>query len=101
MTNREIDILNQLARARQCFYKPIDLGGRDCSHHSRTLLKLTKQGLVERSKNYGHSWQSKDTVRQAGRGACVYRITEEGKRVHATFTREQLSEAANDPATFY
>lgn len=47
--------------------RPMDMGGRDGSHHSATLAALVRKGLVERK------------VRWRGvRGSYLYRITEAG-----------------------
>lgn len=35
--------------------RPMDVGGRDGSHHSQTLAKLVKKGLAERSVRGGHT----------------------------------------------
>lgn len=32
----------------ECWWRPMDLGGHDGSHHSRTLAKLVRLGLAER-----------------------------------------------------
>jgi hypothetical protein len=43
---RDADVLDALRDAG--WVKPIDIGGQDCSHHSSTLNRLIKKGLVER-----------------------------------------------------
>lgn len=43
-----LSALRDMRQLRQGWVKPIDIGGQDCSHHSSTLNRLIKKGLVER-----------------------------------------------------
>lgn len=48
---REREVLDYLRYERKRsdeYLRPMDVGGHDGSHHSRTLAKLHKLGLVER-----------------------------------------------------
>lgn len=52
--------------------RPMDVGGRDGSHHSDTLARLVKRGLAERQPRGGRSktaWAYRRTP--AGRTAAV------------------------------
>lgn len=50
--------------------RPLDIGGRDGSHHSSTLRQLERKGLVESKK------------RSSGyRDSRLYRISEEGHKL--------------------
>lgn len=72
----EIDMLSGLAAAREIapsmkgWLTPYFLGGRDASHHSRTLAFLVRQGFVEREVRGG--WVRK---------SYKYRITPKGRAV--------------------
>jgi hypothetical protein len=61
------------------FVKPLDIGGGNGSHHSATLKKLARRGLVEvygaRMKDPGRSkwWKA----------GCHYRLTELGEETLA------------------
>lgn len=50
LTERDRDILDALPVDE--FVRPMDVGGRDSSHHSATLAKLMRHGLVERKRHY-------------------------------------------------
>lgn len=46
-----LDGLRMLEHTQQlgeCWWRPMDVGGSDGSHHSRTLAKLVRLGLAER-----------------------------------------------------
>jgi hypothetical protein len=47
---RDAQVLKNLAHHGDRFVRPMDLGGMDGSHHSATLARLVKRGLVERKK---------------------------------------------------
>jgi len=76
LTDRDIDTLaelefacrNHLEVTGNDFVQPLDCGGMNGSHHSATLAKLTKRGLVERKRRGGYS-----------RGSWKYRITDAGR----------------------
>lgn len=76
LTERYMDVLVGLAlflddanrRGADPYARPMDIGGQDGSHHTVTLTRLAKRGLVEKRE-----W-----------GGCVrpsyrYRLTEAGK----------------------
>jgi hypothetical protein len=78
LTQRDIDTLQELALAgdnmrrlgrADMWVKPMDCGGRNNSHHSRTLTKLAKRGLAEREAPWSLSMV---------RGSCRYRINDAG-----------------------
>lgn len=56
---------------------PLDFGGGNRSHHSKTAMKLTKLGLVE-AKKRGKDWG--DLTTRDARGSNVYRATEAGRQ---------------------
>lgn len=51
------------------WWRPMDLGGRDGSHHAKTLAALSRKGLVERY----------DRSMAVCRPSYVYRITPAGR----------------------
>jgi hypothetical protein len=84
LTDREREVLRELASfARSAaahpdwhpqWAKPMDVGGRDGSHHSYTLGKLVTKGLAEKRQR-----GSLSNAIGGGRGSLEYRITEAGK----------------------
>lgn len=53
--------------------RPMDIGGSDGSHHSATLKRLIRRGIVERKKR-----GTITNVLMVGiRGSYVYRLTDE------------------------
>lgn len=78
-TERDIETLEALAFAtrnhsevdpdRGGWVMPMDCGGFNGSHHSKTLAKLASRGLCERKKYGG----------PRVKGSCRYRISEAGK----------------------
>lgn len=66
--------------------RPMDIGGRDGSHHSATLTRLAKRGLVERMKlhatycYFGSLHLGKRVQRCCCKGSCRYRRTPAGRR---------------------
>ena len=65
---RERELLIEM-RGRGWF-RPLDLGGHNGSHHSYTLTRLVKKGLVERKQRSSHQ----------SRPSYVYRALEAGRR---------------------
>lgn len=80
--------------------QPMDIGGRDGSHHSATLAQLTKKGLAERKKLHAIYCYHGSTQRQklvdnrwvytdghppstkcCCKGSCRYKITPAGRKV--------------------
>jgi hypothetical protein len=84
LTDREREILQDLRGAHddRCpteWCRAMDVGGRDGSHHSYTLAKLTRAGLVERKK-YGCFCKANGELgRCRCKGSCGYRLTEAGR----------------------
>ena len=54
---------------RDGWVRPMDVGGADCSNHSRLLAKLRARGLVERRRRAGHL-----------RPSYLYRISDAGMK---------------------
>lgn len=67
LSAREKEVLNE---AHEVWFQPMDVGGRSHSHHSATLCRLVRRGLIE-------SRQRTNGVR----GSKTYRITAAGKAV--------------------
>jgi len=79
LTARQRDVLvllHQHARRDNWGFwaRPLDLGARDSSHHSRTLAQLCGLGLVERGRR-------NTLINMIGgrRGSWKYRITATGR----------------------
>lgn len=53
--------------------RPMDLGGRDASHHSKTLHTLVKLGMAEKKKRYAG----------ISTGSYLYRLTAKGFRAYS------------------
>lgn len=72
MTDKEIEVLRTLGswRPEWGLARTMDLGGRDCSHHSYTLSKLVSKGLAERKRH---------NIRPFSSGHWRYLITDAGK----------------------
>lgn len=73
MTEEMDEVLAYLRRGE--WLRPMDIGGTDGSHHSRTLAKLVKRGLVERRKRNTIT----NVILNGHRGSYVYRITDQGE----------------------
>lgn len=50
----EAGVLRNLRALCGHWVRPMDVGGRDASHHSATLNKLVRLGLAERKRRAGH-----------------------------------------------
>jgi hypothetical protein len=50
LTERDQETLNEVPTDE--WVRPMDIGGRDSSHHSATLRKLVRYGLVEQKRHY-------------------------------------------------
>jgi hypothetical protein len=88
---RQRDVLSALAAGgyatcagsiEPIWVTPMMVGGRDASHHSRTLARLASLGLAERRQRGGWARQS-----------YVYRITDAGR----VLLRPALAPAAPTP----
>lgn len=79
LTDRDGELLNELEYFNDSENgrgaRPLDLGGSNRSHHSGTLAKLAKRGLVVK-KNWA---LGEDGRRHGDRGSCLYRITDAGR----------------------
>lgn len=78
LTPRDIEVLHDLVAFMfsphaPTWARPLDIGGTNGSHHSATLAKLTKRGLVERVQR-----GTLDLFPGATRGAWQYRATASG-----------------------
>jgi hypothetical protein len=100
LSDRQRDVLDSLA-IHGDWARPMDIGARDGSHHSATLSRLARQGLVERKKLHAIYCPNGSTHRQKlvgirwiitdghppstacrCKGSCHYRITTTGREVH-------------------
>jgi hypothetical protein len=80
LTSHQLEVLNDLFyHARRpgwgLWARPLDLGARDSSHHSRTLAQLCRLGLVERARRN----TLLNVIGAARRGSWKYRITPKGR----------------------
>lgn len=75
LREHEVEVLKDLRAAtwRGGYVQPRDVGGRDSSHHSRTLAKLCRLGLAERREGGG-------VFKASWRYRAV--LTAEERRVH-------------------
>jgi len=107
LTMRERDVLSSLVhQPRSAWLRPMDVGGRDGSHHSATLRQLVAMGLVERKKLhsiycYYGSTQRKQLVdnrwvytdghppstKCCCKGSCRYRATPRARKIYARQSR--------------
>jgi len=98
ISDRQREVLGSLAAYRD-WARPMDVGGRDGSHHSATLGQLARQGLAERKKLHAIYCYNGSTQRQklvdnrwvytdghppstkcCCKGSCQYRITPAGRK---------------------
>jgi hypothetical protein len=97
LTDRQLDVLEDLACHGE-WARPMDIGGRDASHHSITLKALANRGFAERNKlhsrqcYYGSThrkelidnrWVYTDghppSTKCCCKGSCRYRILPAGR----------------------
>lgn len=88
MTERQYSVLRCLDE--EVWARPMDVGGRDGSHHSATLAQLSRMGLAERKKSCwcGPGSEVERRLLAAGKtprwpwcrckGSCRYRRTPAG-----------------------
>lgn len=70
LTAREREVLAQLKEDwPNEWVRPMDIGGRDGSDHSRVLKALAVKGLLERARRNSLANTSRDS-----RGSYVYRV---------------------------
>lgn len=74
MNEQDVEVLRELRDGE--WLRPMDVGGSDGSHHSRTLSRLVGRGLAERQKRNTIT----NVLRNGRRGSYVYRITDAGKQ---------------------
>ena len=98
ISSRQLDVLDSLAVFGD-WAQPMDIGGRDGSHHSATLSQLACHGLVERKKLHAIYCYNGSTQRQklvdnrwvytdghppstkcCCKGSCRYKITRTGRK---------------------
>lgn len=88
LSEREREVLGGLEyEARQFalghrtrdYSRPMDVGGSNSSHHSKTLTKLSERGLVEKKRWAGHC-----------RRSYRYKITSEGLRLLSAGVVEEV-----------
>jgi hypothetical protein len=73
LTARELEVLGDLPPGD--FVRPMDIGGRDGSDHSRVLKSLARKGYVERQRrNSLMNWL------ESSRGSYIYRRPAEAPR---------------------
>jgi hypothetical protein len=99
ISDRQKDVLESLA-AYGDWAQPMDIGGRDGSHHSATLNQLVRRGLADRKKLHAIYCYNGSTQRQklvdnrwvvtdghppspkcCCKGSCRYKITPAGRKV--------------------
>lgn len=84
MSKNEDEVLAALAGVEACgrWCRPMDLGAFDGSHHSATLTRLARKGVVERKKihaiycYFGTTRNGKRVTRCCCKGHCEYRLAE-------------------------
>lgn len=64
--------------------RPLDIGGRNGSHHSYTLTKLVKRGLVSRAQRSAFG----------GRGSFRYKLTDAGAAALAALDNKSVNPTA-------
>ena len=98
ISGRQLVVLRSLA-ACGGWAQPMDIGGRDGSHHAATLSQLARHGLVERKKLHVIYCYNDSTQRQklvdnrwvvtdghppstacCCKGSCRYKITPAGRK---------------------
>jgi len=75
LTRRQWDLLHDQLHDEH-WLTPMQMGGTDGSHHSKTLAQLVAKGLAERSSRGGHT-----------RNVWQYRRTPAGQKVDADASR--------------
>lgn len=85
LTERDIETLAYLTNPRDPtaapWHTPLDLGAYNGSHHSGTLAKLAKRGLVQFKQRGTPDPDDGENGKKIwrGRGSKTYRITAAGK----------------------
>jgi hypothetical protein len=76
LTDNQHEVLINLGGMEDGWWRPMDFGGHDASHHSGTAARLVKRGLVERTDQFTGSLSG-------ARKTWLYRITELGRQALA------------------
>lgn len=90
LTERDLETLNELWACTESLlnrpmdrryalsvgFAPLEFGGSNGSHHTKTVLKLVKHGFTDARKR-GKDWG--DTTTRDARGSNVYRATPAGR----------------------
>jgi len=85
VSEREMELLINLSDEN--WRRPMDVGAWDGSHHSATLTRLAKRGLVERKKihaiqcYFDSMHNGKRVTRCCCKGHCEYRRTAAGREI--------------------
>jgi hypothetical protein len=68
ITDRDREVLDSLSVVD--WLRPMDIGGRNGSHHAATLVKLVRYGLVEqrRRKTFANAFRAPGEKRMIGSG---------------------------------
>ena len=86
VTERQFELVGTMrSGAMEAWWRPMDLGGKDTSHHHKTLRQLIKKGLVvRRERREGAPIEdslpaprilSRRRGRHAPRGSYVYQLS--------------------------
>lgn len=82
LTERDFEILSYLAPMFRDepvkWHTPLEIGASNGSHHSATLAKLAKRGLVDFKQRGGGEDRINAPSLFRGRGSKTYRISEGG-----------------------
>jgi len=102
MTDRQFAVVRHLDDER--WMRPMDVGGRNGSHHSATLAQLTRLGLAERNKSCHCGPGSRREIELIDKGikplwpwcrckgSCRYRRTPSGRTaVHGSRPAERMA----------
>lgn len=84
LTEAEYDVLSSLTALGDGWWRPMDFGGHDGSHHSATATRLARRGLVSRRDRGSLSraravWNY--TITAQGRAALTVADTPHGKEI--------------------
>lgn len=89
LTDLDLETANQMFDdVGERAYRPLDIGGHNGSHHSATLAKLERRGLVASRQRSAHG----------SRGSKLYWLTPEGKEAVSVWRQEKCAEHALTPA---
>ena len=83
VTARQKEILDAFRHGfdAKTWLRPMDLGGKDSSWHSKTLAQLVKKGLVERrTRGSNRSYTYRATARGRDAGTAFRTAPNKGRR---------------------